>query len=842
MLKALIIGIDDYKQNPLSSAVNDAVAFRDEIITSGIAKDTEIELFTSPPQAGSTPANSKAITDWLYENVYIQGDRLQRFIFYYAGHGILAYSDAAHTHARTALVPSDVEDLKRDGKLLIDFNGLLDTLSLTGPDEQLYFIDACRDMPYEQQPDVTSLGWSGKPPGAERSQAAIYAVSPLGKARGSRNGMGVMTTYLREALRGEGLALEYDTERFQYTVNMRSICEHAREKVRQTLRNEPAWVQKYQLPSPGFRGPKPQPLLTFDRVNPAPLTVHMEPEEAATQIQVKFCVGNYDLAAEYCYPINRNHETVHLQPQRHLMIATSSLGIPEPSREPVDVRVTNQITIRLPKGPPLEPGGGGPAPPAPSMVPDSGVLPGCVQVAPSAPGRGGTMGEAPGSVEAAAMEPQVEITLESLAPPYQSWKAAQHLTESVPPGSYSVQFRLGPDVFCQQEIFVRSGEQVTVNPTAAVTPLLMEAVPVAAAAPPFLEVSESIGPMQAALLPTILPIIGIKPFDFANKLFHQITGMIPTIKPGPFENRPLSVVLALDGNFWSVPIAQILSGIRCSAISMNGGRREELPHLLPVSGRDAFGFDRLFRSIITAPLGSFVLTLTSEVLGEFTLASAGLPNRATVITGIFRPDGTVDISQNLLQLPDMHYRMEESPPIDNYGRVLRTLEIGQALYRSGELFQHAVRSADQSSSLLMEAFRAKWVDPILGCMAYYAARKALATREPFTDRLPPGILQQVAGNLFKHFPDLPDSRVIHELAFGRMEPQFPPDLISGSSLPLLAESVWELAHYARTTGREGTQEDAPVAALARSIVPEQPWLRVPMLLDGLLPARAAASI
>ena len=46
---------------------------------------------------------------------------MERFIFFYAGHGILAFSNSAQTYTRTALVPADVDDLKRDGRLLIDF-------------------------------------------------------------------------------------------------------------------------------------------------------------------------------------------------------------------------------------------------------------------------------------------------------------------------------------------------------------------------------------------------------------------------------------------------------------------------------------------------------------------------------------------------------------------------------------------------------------------------------------------------------------------------------------------------------------------------------------------------
>src|SRR5207247_2218293 len=104
---------------------------------------------------------------------------------------------------------------------------------------------------------------------------------------------------------------------------MRSVCAHTQDRVREGLLNEPMWTQKYQLPSFSARGPDPQPLRRLDSVDARPLTVHINPDEAAARTAVKFVVGNYELPKEYCYPLNHNHDTVHLEPQRHLMLATS---------------------------------------------------------------------------------------------------------------------------------------------------------------------------------------------------------------------------------------------------------------------------------------------------------------------------------------------------------------------------------------------------------------------------------------------------------------------------------------------------------------------------------------
>ena len=123
---AVIIGIDDYAGRPLTSAVNDALAFRKCLIDHRLVAEDKIDLLTSPPHnQNALPATAKNIRDVLYK-YYVNGSDLDRFYFHFAGHGLLAYSNSAKTRMRTALLPSDVQDLDKDGALLIDFTELMD--------------------------------------------------------------------------------------------------------------------------------------------------------------------------------------------------------------------------------------------------------------------------------------------------------------------------------------------------------------------------------------------------------------------------------------------------------------------------------------------------------------------------------------------------------------------------------------------------------------------------------------------------------------------------------------------------------------------------------------------
>lgn len=214
---ALIVGIDSYVQQPLTSAVNDARSFKELLLELSLVPPENILMLTSPPTGDGREAKRKNITDALYE-FYARGDGIDRLYFFYAGHGLLAFADAARGRPHTLLMPAEIEDLDRDGQFLIDIDEIIDRMKLNGPQEQFYFVDACRDLAYERHPDFGSLGWSGRPPGHARSQVILFAVSPLGKARAQKEGLGVMTKHLLDAFRGRGSPLSTTP----FPINMKS--------------------------------------------------------------------------------------------------------------------------------------------------------------------------------------------------------------------------------------------------------------------------------------------------------------------------------------------------------------------------------------------------------------------------------------------------------------------------------------------------------------------------------------------------------------------------------------------------------------------------------------------
>ncbi len=420
---AVVIGIDDYATKPLTTSVRDALAFRQSLIDLHLVPQAKIHLLTSPqgPDANGS-ANSQEIIKAI-DYFYRDGSNIERFFFYFAGHGILAYSNAAHNRVRTVVIPADVVDIDRNGKLLIDFDELVELYSQTGPQQQMFFIDACRDMPYDKLPNVTELGLAGVPVGAHRRQAALFAVSPFGEAVATRDGTGRFTDYLLRSLRKETGAFDFDAERDKYVITMQSVYAYAHDGVAREIASDPLASQLVRVPQLKGGQPAPDPILEFDNIDARPLTVHIDPNEAADQTNVKLFLNRSELDRKYCYPLNINHSTVRLQPQRHLVLATSTAGQPEPARALIDPRKQSEHTIYILPPPtpdkPFVPGPGGDAIPIPIPFP----LPPKLEQSIVASG-------AEGQVEATALEQQVAVTLSGLNFPYPQWSANGRLTSS----------------------------------------------------------------------------------------------------------------------------------------------------------------------------------------------------------------------------------------------------------------------------------------------------------------------------------------------------------------------------------------------------------------------------
>jgi Caspase domain len=845
---AVVIGINAYKDKDkaLTSAINDAKAFREALLKHNLVTNKDIQMFTSPSEQGWPEASKKNINDAMYD-VYTNKDDVDQFFFFFSGHGMLTHVKG---EMRTVLLPVDVENLSRDGGDIIDFVEMRGYLRHGGPKQQFYFIDACRDLnPDAHPPSVGTLSWGLRdPPLPSLAQATLYAVSEYGKARGKIKGMAVMTGDLIKALDGTGLATDYDSGLSRWVVSMKSIGDYVKDMVEQKLTEQPAYLRAYMRPQLDDPDPPTQPLRYLPKVNDQPLTINIKPDYAADDTNVDLSVQSLRLAG-FSLPPKKNGDILLLPPQQYLVEASyrpDSTVVPVPCRKTVDLRKEHKVEIIIPlpgsPEPPAPPEGPGDGPRSPNVliqgraaVPTFSIkgemtVMDYVAVAAGAP---------LGRIVASSFEPQVAIEIEALQSPYQKWSSYSTFDQQVATGSYRVRFRLGVDVFNETTLYVKAGETVKVSTTVDAPPLVREALDLPANLPNHALISESIGNIQAGVLQTMLPLLGVKAFDTGEDILHQFTGLIEPLKPEEFGMHPLSVVIAIDGTNWGdVNPVEILRSIRCQTevrTPLHGAQTDVGFSFAPIRELelktlsrstlqdnnevrpDNAGFKRVGLAVITAPAPSFELRITSPYLGEYHLACAAMRERATVVTVTFRPDGSIDISQNILRLPGRAdlYANELVPDV-TYARMVRELQLGQQLFRSGELI-HPDRP--YASQVIEDLLYAKWTDPILSCMAFLAWQRRLESAAGGPQYVDSDLLRTTATNLHKYFFNLPDSHVIYGVAFPDQRSHEFDYLLELERVPVLADNVRILAQHAIDTGRE----EAKVVRFASHMSVRQIW-------------------
>lgn len=773
---AVIVGIDAYKQQPLTSAVNDANAVRDALVGLGALAEQDVTLMTSK----SRGPTRDAIRDVLYR-VYKSGDMYDRLYFYFAGHGLLAPADAARGVLHTAIVPGNVRDLEIDADKLIDVIELVQYFQFAGPREQFFIIDACRDLVFDQDPpNLPRISWSAEPQdGRQRAQAILWAVPPRGRAAGTKDGAGVMTRHLIQALGGGPAALDWSDELQSRVVTPSSVHRYVRSKVLKDLAGKPLWQRDYMTPLLDPGGAEGCVLLQVEDPGQLDLTVQIEPTEAAVNTEVWLMLRGNRLY-EPTWPPHLSLEAVQVPPDRYRVRAqcksAGTLVTSDP--EIIDVREQSDVVVRV--GPPtgarpdrpIEPGPGT----ACSLPGHTGVLRGPPSQPPATP--------AAATLTLTAQERFAVADVQGLDPPYASLVAVRlPWRGALRPGAYQVRFRLGNEVFSQATVELEHGQIAEVDASAAVSPLVEDTVGWQGPGQSVI-ISESMGPLQANILPTMLAVMGIKPFDQSGELFRQFTGIIESRSPDEFGDRPLSLVVAIEGATWPVA-AQDVGGMIAAEIVE--GTAQHVPlRTVRLRGTSA---GVMLAGLTTAPRRPFAVRLTSPLIGQLTIASASLPSRATVVTAVLRSDGSSEIGQHILRLPGRRYR----EPVSDipYARLLRELQLGQQLYQGGELYD---LGAGDLGQFLNDVLNAKWTDPILGCMAYYALADAARRSAD-----PGGMLtrrQLVAENLLRYFPELPDTRIIAELEH---IPRAPSAAESSSTveMPVLARSVREAARMDR---------------------------------------------
>lgn len=196
--RAILIGVDGYSFRPLTSAVNDAMAMREALTgrskpgLNPIFDDSEITVLATPLPGVSAPPGTEIATRnavlGALKPQYDSNDPADFLMVYFAGHGLAVSPDGRVRE--TLILPSDVTG-PEDGRNMIPLTQLLQLFSERGPLQQLWIIDACRDMPYQKRPRAYEIEWTEEPPQSQRAQVAVFAVAQGGEALSESGGQGI---------------------------------------------------------------------------------------------------------------------------------------------------------------------------------------------------------------------------------------------------------------------------------------------------------------------------------------------------------------------------------------------------------------------------------------------------------------------------------------------------------------------------------------------------------------------------------------------------------------------------------------------------------------------------
>jgi hypothetical protein len=734
---ALLIGIDDYQFAPLSSCVNDAAAMRDMLVKLDLFKENECTLMTSPQQApGNSLPTRKAILQFLL-NFYDAQRHLDRLAVFFAGHGLSVRLGRAADELRTAIVPAGVHRLRHSGDELIDLDELLGRFARRGAKEQYWIIDACRNVVENTVPNVSEIGWD-RPAGDdvreayEMAQAVLYAVAPLGQARAAKGGHGVVTGHLLDALACRGAAEWgaggwYDEARNSWLFDLESLADYARRRIRPTLAKG-SWQAQYLLPQCWKSEKGPSPLLEVNTIEDRPFGTFVTPPEAASALNISLKVRRNTVSS---WPPRTNGEMVMLAPERYRLearladLATNWSPPHLPDPPVVDVRDVGRFDVvvqpRMEAQPGAPPPSDGAGPADLSIAPATGrvslaITPKAPEFVPSADAHGGpeTFRDGTGSrrrgryklgaptLTVRTIDPGATVHLTRLTGGNDERVEHPNVPIGLSEGIWRIEIRIGKDVIGFYEDDFAAGEHYDIVATAQVTPALAALMPDptgeanrAANHPrPDLIVSQAIGPMQGAILPTLLPLLALKPLDHENNILNSFAPLgIPRHEQR--TSHPVAVALAFDG-----PWTQRDLRLRGAAASVYAAVSGQL------IWRDGSMRTSLF--MIDDPERDDLVAVTVPGMKTVSVGSPKVPNHCTTIAMTLWPDGRNDVSVSLFKLPP---GSDQAVPPE---RLSRALTIATRLYGAG----HRVDQVEYGvlSSIATDSFR----DPVLSAIAWFA--------------------------------------------------------------------------------------------------------------------------
>ena len=748
--QAILVGVDGYSFQPLSSAVNDAVAMREALTRPGgagippLVEPQDVLLFATPIAGNQVPESSQPATrDAILaalRNHYVAEDPVDRLIFYFAGHGLTA---SRNGRTRESLIlPSDVAS-PTDGRNMICLDDLFDLFSERGPLEQLWIVDACRDMPNDRQPRGFDIEWNEEPPQTLRAQVGIHAVAPGGKALSAVGGHGRFTQHLLDALKGKGCAADFIPGRGHFVTGP-SVAEYVKLRIGEALEGFDDWTRAVQKPQLFAHGPALEPLLEVPPPPAREFAVEIRPPQARDAVAISLEVqegipvpGWPPVAPPRIYELRAK-----LLPN----FVPSGWGDPEPNRLAVDLRERTTAIVSVPRVvlSHLEA--------LRERISTTTGERGIARAETEEVCSGGPVRGQPGAPSATlhvkTADALARLRLRRAEYP---WTIVENQSPNVDfaidDGVWDLEVLLGDQTIGATRMVLTDGERRVVSAVAQITPATAAVLPpgsgdsIGSATPRTVMPSETIGPMQGAILPTLLPLLALKPFDRENRILHQFGHLaVPLLDPGQpaaHSPAPYAISIAVEG-----------------ANNPVGDSKHSNERLVWTSGEGRL-------SVYAGDQRAEQQTVDFTVGGvRVNIAAPRIDGGVSVLTATTWPDGRLDLTVGIFSLPlGLSWPQPWGGRADfPVGRLTRALALVTPLFRAGSDLSAV------SDQLLNEIAWSKWLDPVLGAIAFHACQGQIDARAqelglPAVENLK-SMRNTIQTNMARFFPQLPDSQII----------------------------------------------------------------------------------
>lgn len=708
--RALIIGVDAYSFRPLASAVNDAVAMRDELLGQStrapIVDAGNVTLLTAPlPDQRAVSSNGPATRDAILSvlrSEWEQTDPAEFLLVYFAGHGLVASKDGRTRE--TLILPSDVPG-PEEGRNMISVTELLSLFAERGPRQQLWIIDACRDMPYQKRPRGYDIDWPEQPLQGQRGQVAIFAVAQGGTALSVEGGQGRFTTHLLAGLQGNGSAVDIKLG-VGHCITAQSLHEYSRRRVSEVLEDYDAWTRSVQTPQLIQAGGEIDLLRKVPAPPPRRFDVDVRPPEAipAVSLALEFQQG----LPVATWPPEAAPRSYELRASLLPGSASDGWGPPEPMLSVVDLREKESAVVIVPRlapGPVAQRGRTRGLPPPPIVQPkpllpttgERGIARAQTVEQSVAPP---TLGFAPSVSKATlivrAADPEAHVRLARAEPPWTELVERPNRSLRIDPGVWDAMIVIGDEIIGATRVLLRNGETREVAAPPQITPAtasILQRVsshdrqPAETVMPAVIT-----GDIQGLILPTVLPLLALKLFDrdgvLAEEFAHLDIGLAPAESVG---RSPYAVAIAYEGE----RAPEGLARVRGAEMAWTGPQRRVV--LLAGHQRRRPG------GTITIEWGHY---RTSVAAPEY-------PDAATIVTARAWPDGRIDTSVSIVPLPVRRaWRRHPDDREMSIGQFARALAVAVPVFRAGRRFNEA-------GSVLESIARGRRTDPVLTAMAWH---------------------------------------------------------------------------------------------------------------------------